>query len=323
MEGQGRGVVATANYKAREYGIHSALPISTAWRLSEKAKHEGKPEVVFLPGNHQLYSEISDKIMQIIRKYSEITEQASIDESYIDLSQYGTFEKAEKICLEIKKAIKNQEKITASIGLGPNKLVAKIASDMQKPDGLTIIFPEKVEIFLEGLPIRKIPGIGPKTEQYFNKLKIYKVQDLKKYSQKDLEKKLGKWGGELYKKIRGINDAPVQEEYEIKSIGEQETFFQDTLDFGLVADRVYKLCENIIQRLEKSDYQKFRTVCLTIRFADFDTKTRSHTLEKATGEVRVLKGEITKLLLPFFDSQKNPQKKLIRLIGVRIEKLNN
>ncbi len=346
MEGKGRGVVSTANYAARAYSIRSALPISKAWQFSQKAKRKGRPEVIFLDVDFRKYSKVSHEIMEIIRKYSSTIEQASIDEAYIDLTHVESFENAIEICKKIKQEIKEKEKLTASIGLGPNKLIAKIASDMQKPDGLTVVHPEQVENFLEPLPIRKMPGIGPKTELFFKKQGVMTINDLKKYSKDDMRNMLGsprtnfaqtqsvfrpkastklvrgKWGFDLYDRIRGIDESPVTEEYEIKSIGEQETFREDTLDFKFVFERIEGLCESVIRRLKHSDFKKFRTVVITIRFSGFETKIRSHTMPKPAGSLKVLKGEIAKLLMPFFDARENPKRKKIRLIGVRIEKLS-
>lgn len=337
MEGSGRGVVSTANYKAREYGIRSALPISKAWQYSEKAKREGQPEVVFLPVDMRRYAEVSDNIMKIIRRYSETIEESSIDEAYFDLSYVFDlvpkaelsdflklgFGKSEEVAQALKNEIWKKEKLTASIGIGPNKLIAKIASDMQKPDGLTVITSEDAEKFLEPLTIRKIPGIGPKTEKYFHGLGIYKIKDLKKFPQNELEKILGKWGSEIYRKARGIDDSPLVEEYEIKSVGEQETFSRDTLDFRFVLDRLDFLARNVIRRFRRNGFDRYRTVTVTVRFSDFETKTRSHTRENPASDLKTLKAEAIRLIMPFFDGRENPKRKLIRLIGVRIEKLEN
>ncbi|MFA6974032.1 MAG: DNA polymerase IV [Parcubacteria group bacterium] len=310
-----------ANYAARAYGIRSALPISKAWQFSQAAVRKGLPEAIFVTPDFRKYSKASQAVMAIIQKYSAVMQQASVDEAYFDLSHVGSFEKATEVCREIKALIKTQERITASIGFGPNKLIAKIASDMQKPDGLTVIIPEKVEEFLEPLSIRKIPGIGPKTEEQLNKLKIYKVQDLKKYSQMQLQEMLGKWGVALFFKIRGIDDSEVVEEYEAKSIGEQETFFEDTLDFKTVMEKLEGLCQGVFCSFQESDFKTFQNVTITVRFADFATKTRSHTLKKSEKTLKALKQESMKLIFPFFDARENPRKKRIRLIGVRVEKL--
>ncbi|MFC1756379.1 DNA polymerase IV [Patescibacteria group bacterium] len=320
-EGKGRGVVSTANYKAREYGIHSALPISKAWQFSQQAKRQGKPEAVFLSGSYWKYSESSDKVMEIVRKFSPISQQASIDEIYIDLTGFGNFSKAREICNGIKKEIWRKEKLTSSIGLATNKLLAKIASDMEKPDGLTVVSEKRKEKFLEPLSIRKIPGIGPKTEQNLNKLGIHIVRDLRKFSVEEMDEMMGKWGKALYYKARGIDNSPVIEEYERKSIGEQNTFFKDTLDFSFVATEIGSICQDVFRRFKRSDFRSFRTVVITVRFQDFVTRNRSHTLLKPAGTLKAMKAESLKLLMPFFDKRENPKRKMIRLVGVRIEKL--
>ncbi|MDO8504487.1 MAG: DNA polymerase IV [Candidatus Liptonbacteria bacterium] len=319
--GKGRGVVSTANYAARKYGIKSALPISTAWRYSEEAKKKGLPPAVFLSPGMEKYGAESEKIMQIVRENAQLVEEASIDEAYIDLSFTKTFEKARIICEKIKKEIKVKEKLTASIGLGPNKLIAKIASDMQKPDGLTVVLQKEAEAFLEPLGIRKIPGIGPKTEITLNKLGVRTVVELKKLSLSKLEELLGKWGGDLYGKARGLDDSPVSNEYEAKSIGEQETFHEDRRDANFIVAELKGLAESVIQRLGESDFETYRTLGITVRFSDFETKTRAHTLSEPASDAKTLEFEAIKLLLPFLDKRENPNKKAIRLIGVKIEKL--
>jgi len=321
MGGKGRGVISTANYKAREYGIHSALPISIAWRLSERARRAGKPAAIFLPVNFLRYQEVSGRIMNIIRKYSPTVEEASVDEAYFDLSFSESYAKAEEIARKIKVEIKEKEKLTSSVGIGTNKLIAKIASGFQKPDGLTIVKEEGAEKFLEPMPIRSIPGIGPKTEILFKKQGVNFVRELKKISKEKTEEMLGKWGMELYEKVRGWDDSPLVTEHEAKSIGEQETFLKDILDSNFIFDRLKAMCENIIRRLALEGFGKFRTVAVTVRFQDFQTQSRSHTLAAATGNRKILEFEALKLLSPFFDKRENPKKKLIRLIGVRIEKL--
>ena len=322
IEGNGRGVVSTANYKAREYGIRSALPISIAWRLSQKAKKEGKPEAIFLSVDFGKYRQVSASISKIVRQFAKIVEEASIDEFYFDLSELDSFEKAEKICEKIKKEIKEKENLTASVGIGPNKLIAKLASDSQKPDGLTIIRENKVEAFLEKMPVCAIPGIGPKTEELLKKQNIYSVKDLKKISRDDLKEMLGKWGLELYEKARGKDDSPVSEEHEVKSIGAQETFQTDTFDFQLISERLEALCEEVFKNFQQSGFKKFKTIILTVRFSDFETKSRSHTLNKPIDSLKNLKFEAIKLLMPFLDKRENKKRKLIRLIGARIEKFS-
>lgn len=319
--GKGRGVVSTANYAARKYGIHSALPISAAWRLSEEAKRKGLPPAVFTGGHMDRYGAASNEIMKIVRGFAPLAEEASIDEAYIDLSFAGTFKKAEQLCKKIKKEIEKREKLTCSIGLGPNKLIAKIASDMQKPDGLTVVSADKAEAFLEPLNIRKIPGIGPKTEIALNKMGIRTVKDLKTLPLSKIKGLMGKWGEDLYRKARGIDDSPVSNEYEAKSIGEQETFHEDSRDPNFMVDRIRELSSGVIKRLGRSDFANYRAIGITVRFSDFETKTRAKTLTMPASDAKTLEFEALRLFLPFLDKRENPKQKAIRLVGVKIEKL--
>ena len=329
--GKGRGVVSTANYKAREYGIHSAMPISTAWRLAEEARKKGKPEVVFVAPDFRRYSEASRRVFAIVEKALEQAcptkfsqgkvGRVSIDEAYLDLSFAGSYERAIEISKKVKEEIKAKEQLTASIGIGPNKLIAKIASDMQKPDGLTIVEEGDAEKFLEPLSIRKIPGIGPKTEEMFKRKGVQYVRDLKRFSRDELHEMLGKWGLALYEKARGEDDSAVAEEREVKSISEQETFPEDTSDPNFVGGRLKALAQDIFRRFKKSEFKTFQRVVITVRFADFETKTSSRTLERPVTDLNILTFEAWRLLLPFFDKRENPRRKRIRLIGVRIEKL--
>ncbi len=321
QEGKGRGVVSTANYKAREYGIKSALPISRAWQLSEEAKKKGLPPAVFLATNFERYAEVSQSIMAIIREFASSIEEASIDEAYFDLSFTETFAGATSICHKIKDKIREKENLTASIGLGLNKLIAKIASDIQKPNGFTVVEEKDVEAFLEPLPIRKIPGIGPKTDLFFSQKGIKTVRDLKSFGRDELHGMLGKWGLDLYEKVRGLDDSPVADTYEIKSMGEQETFPEDTRDPNFIMGRLEIMCGNVVERMQGSGFQSFRTIVFTVRFSDFDSKSRSHTLLNAASNQATLHFEALKLLMPFLDSRGNPRKKSIRLIGLRIEKI--
>lgn len=320
-EGKGRGVVSTANYPARKYGIHSATPISQAWKLSEAAKRRGEPAVVFVHTNFARYSEVSERIMAIVRQHVPLVEEAGVDEAYMDLGFAESYGRAREICLAIKQQIREEEKLTASVGIGPNKLIAKIASDFQKPDGLTVVREEEAEEFLAPLPVRKIPGIGPKTERMLAAKGIRLVRDLKRFSPEDLQAWLGKWGLSLYEKVRGRGSATLTLTWEPKSMGEQETFSHDTMDLNFIFERLWHMCRHVWKRLRKEGFAHFRTVVVTVRFADFHTLTRAHTLAEPTDSLKNLQFEAMRLLMPFLDHRENPQHKLIRLIGVRVEKL--
>jgi DNA polymerase IV (DinB-like DNA polymerase) len=321
LDGKGRGVVSTANYAARKYGIHSAMPISKAWRLAEEGRRSGGAAVVFMDVNFKSYGETSDRIMAIVRRYAPRIEEASIDEAYFDLSEAGSFAEAEKIARTMKRAIKQKEKLTASIGLGPNKMVAKIASDFEKPDGLTVVPPERVLKFLAPMSVRKIPGVGPKTEIELVHEGITTVEDVRRFSRAELTKRFGKWGGELYDRSRGIASAEIIESWTAKSLSEEYTFDKDTLDAGAVTRCMEELASGVARRFEKSEFISFRTVTLKVRFEDFRTVTRAHTFPGAVKDAAVLSAESLRMIMPFLDSRENPGRKKLRLLGLKIERL--
>jgi DNA polymerase IV (archaeal DinB-like DNA polymerase) len=320
--GTGRGVVTAANYAARKYGIRSALPISRAWRLAEAARRRGEPETVFVRGNHALYREVSHRIMPVIARGADAFEEASIDEAYLDLSSLAEMERAETHARALKKEVLEGEGLTCSVGIGPNKLVAKIASDFQKPDGLTVVRPDEVLGLLDGLGIRVIPGIGPKTELFLQQQGLNTVADLRQVELGQLREWLGKGGEDLYRKARGISDDPVSNEWEPKSVGEQETFEEDTLDPVVVLERAQALANTVFRRFVGAGFAAFRTVTVTVRFMGFVTVSRSRTGKLPLTDLAGLQAEVRQLLQPFFDTRENPKGKKIRLIGVRIEKLS-
>lgn len=324
INGYGRGVVSTANYKAREYGIHSALPITIAWRLSEEAKKQGKPETIFLPVDFELYNKVSDDVRKIIKRYAELIEQASIDEFYFDLSFASNFKKAETICKKIKADIKKEEKVTCSVGIAPNKLISKIAAGINKPDGMLLVEEKNIQTFLNPLPIREIPGIGPKTAELLYKENIQTVKDLNSFSAEKLKELLGKQGEKIYYRVRGIDNEPICEFHEVKSIGEQTTFLHNTLEAKIIFDTFFELGISVFKKFTESGFTKFSNITITIRFADFETKTSSKSFKEGISANQKGKFdlEILRLVLPFLDARSNPNKKPIRLIGVRIEKLS-
>ena len=324
-EGKGRGVVTTANYRAREFGIHSALPISRAWRLAEAARKRGAPATIFLRPNMSLYRAVSGRVMEILQRYADAFEEASIDEAYLDVSSLESFAAAKDRMAELKREIREREGLGCSIGIAPNKLIAKIASGRQKPDGLTVVEPEEVMGFLSPLPVRLIPGIGPKTEQFLRQRNLRTVEDLRQVPETTLIEWFGKWGARLFEKVRGIDDSEVSNEWTRKSLGEQETFDADTRDQSVVMERLDRMAHRIIFKLVAKDFKGFRTVTLTVRFSDFQTSNRSRTLKNGIpiddNASRSLKETASSLLLPFFDARENPRGKAFRLIGLRVEKL--
>lgn len=319
QNGRGRGIVSTANYAARAYGLHSAQPIRQAWQLSEMARRQGQPPVIFLPGNFPAYRATSRRLMQLLRGYSSLIEERSIDEAYLDLSSTGSLETAANLCRQIKTAIKSQEKITASVGLGPNKLIAKIASDFKKPDGLTIVPADTILHWLAPMPLRVIPGIGPKTEQLLARHSLHTIAAARSWSREQLEYLLGRWGNSLYDKLRGRSLSPIHTASDpAKSLSEQMTFREDTLNSARLIPALTKISRDLTHRMQREDFPAGKTITLTIRFADFTTQTRSYTPPEKITTLRQIQREGLKLLLPYFDRRRNPQQKLIRLIGLRL-----
>ena len=332
--GKGRGVVSTANYPARSYGVKSATPISKAWELSEEARKQGKPPVVFITPHFPIYESVSRAVMAIVASHLKSTqttlfhtdppalEQVSVDECYFDLSFAGSFKKAEAVALRIKKEIAKKEKLSCSIGIGPNKLIAKIASDFKKPDGLTVVYPDQALGFLSPLVVRRIPGIGPKAEEKLKRVRVRTVAEARTLSKEKLNDMFGKWGTELYLKFRGEDDSPVVVEAPpAKSIGEQETLPEDSLNMKVLLPYLERQAKNLISYLARNGFKEFRTIVLTVRFSDFETVSRSRTLQEPTGSAEILRRNVTQMFFPFLDRQENPRKKKIRLLGVRVEKL--
>jgi DNA polymerase IV (DinB-like DNA polymerase) len=344
-DGRGRGVVSTANYKAREYGIHSAQPISEAWRLSEAAHGRGLPRAVFIGGNYRRYVEVSEAIMEYLRTEADAIEPASIDEAYIGMkfpisnfsangaclparqgSSFGgqfpknLWEEAEIKAKKIKAHIKKEFGLTCSIGIGPNKLISKIAAGAQKPDGLTIVHAHQAQSFLHPQSVRIFPGVGPKMEEQLHRLHIYTVEDLSKFREDELTQRFGTWGTSLYKKARGIDESPIVEAYETKSTGEQETFEEDSLDAPFLVARLLSLSFAVGEGLRRKNLRG-KTISLTVRFANFETMTRARTLSEPVADGKRIAEVALQLFMPFLDARENPQRRRIRLVGVRVEKL--
>jgi len=321
-EGKGRGVVSTANYKAREYGISSGMPILKAWEIAKEVEKNKGEKVYFVAPDFEKYQKVSQNIFEILKKFSPKIEKASIDEFYLDLSFLKSFFKAKKVAQKIKKEIFEKEKLTASIGIGPNKFIAKIASQMKKPNGEMIVLPEKVKDFLLPLSIKEIPGIGPKTEEKLAQMGIKKVKDLRKLSLTTLKNIFGKRGEDFYQKARGVDQSEIVSEEEIKSLGKQITLEKDTLSPNVLLCQFSKILKEVFEEFEASKFKSFRTIILILRFSDFKTKTVSKTFKKPIFSKKDFEIQSLKLLLPFLDQRKNPKRKKIRLFGIRIKNFN-
>lgn len=320
--GEGRGVVSTANYAARKYGIHSALPIARAWRLSEEARRGGLPGVAFITPKFGRYGAASREVFSIVAAAYLGIEQTSVDEAYIDLSHLRSFTAASGAMVQLRKKIRRATKLPASIGIAPNKMLAKLASEKAKPDGLTVIRPSEVEAVLAPLPVTVIPGVGRKTAQLFAARGIYTVGDARTLSWQECERLLGRFGFTLYERLWGRDDrAVMREEVLAKTVGVDETFDTDIDDVRDAFAVIERQAKEVIARLRADGFSAFRTAMLVVRFADFATYTRTVTSDEYLVGVKDLEMRAIKLVLPFFDRRENPRKKKVRLLGLRVGKL--
>lgn len=301
----GRGVVLTASYEARKFGVRSAMPGAEAKRLC--------PEGIFVPPRFSVYKEASQHIREIFLRYTDLVEPLSLDEAYLDVTQdklqVGS---ALEIAAAIKNAIREETQLTASAGVSINKFVAKIASGMQKPDGLTFIAPSKIEAFMEQLPVGDFHGIGRVTAKKMNEAGLFTGADLKKLPLEELVRQYGKPGRFYYNIVRGIDDRPVDPERETKSVSAEDTFAEDTLDISRLEEEIDRLTALVFKRLER--YELFgRTVTLKIKYHDFRIISRSQTFPERVHDP-LLVAETAKKLL----RQTEAGQKKIRLVGVGI-----
>jgi DNA polymerase-4 len=307
-DGKGRGVVSTASYEARKFGVHSAMPISLAYRLC--------PHGIYVRPHGDIYYEYSKKIISILKQFTPIIEVISIDEAFMDLTgNKHFFKNIAEIGIRIKTEVKKNISLSASVGIAPNKCLAKIASDFQKPDGLTIVYPDEIQEFLNPLPVTKLWGIGKKTFEQLRKMGIETVYQLHQYPLEVLEKKLGKIGLHIYQMARGEDKRDVIDGEDAKSVSNEITFEQDQIDYEYVRKTVFALSEKVSGRLRRSGVRG-TTIHLKIRFAGFKTYTRSHTIENPTN----LTDEIYQLIL-FMLCEFNPLPDAVRLVGVGISNL--
>jgi DNA polymerase IV (DinB-like DNA polymerase) len=306
--GKGRGVVSTSNYEARKAGVRSGMPISQAWRLCSEA--------VYLPPNFPLYIKVSGEIMDIARKYTDKFEQWGIDEAFLDVtSKVKDYAEAEALARKIKQEIKEKQSLTCSIGVGPNKLIAKIASDFQKPDGLTIVREEEVEKFLVPLPVRKLLWVGRKTEAKLKVLGVNTIGDLARYDPSALTSMFGVMGLQMHLMAKGIDRSEVEERTGVKSVSHETTFEEDTADSALILQALDVLCVEV-QKATENQHLLFKTVTLKIRYENFETHTKSKTLPFLTNRLHDLQKITRELLSTYLRKDRK-----VRLIGVRVSSL--
>jgi DNA polymerase IV (DinB-like DNA polymerase) len=309
-EGKGRGVVSSASYEARKFGIRSAMPISRAWKLC--------PEGVYLRPHFDLYITASNSIMRILKSHADRFEQGGIDEAYLDISgRVKDFNDAKEFAEKLMEEVLDKEKLTCSIGVAPNKMLAKIGSDFKKPYGLTVIREEDAKDFLSPLKVRKIPGVGPKTEGRLKDLKIETIGDLAAMNPELLTRLFGSWGARLHEYAHGIDYSEVIEEYETKSIGREVTFEEDVdiADEGQILGILDELADEIHKELIDNDF-RFKTITIKVRYEHFDTYTRAKSLSFPTNDLDILRNNAKRLIYAFLRGNKK-----IRLIGLRVSTL--
>ncbi|MES2744260.1 MAG: DNA polymerase IV [Bdellovibrionota bacterium] len=303
-----RGVVCTASYEARKFGVRSAMACATAYRLC--------PEAIFIRPNFDKYTEDSRAIREIFGRYTHLIEPLSLDEAYLDVTHSPMGLRATQIAKKIQDDIIRELNLSGSAGVAPNKLVAKIASDINKPKGITVVMPEQVLKFMGTLPLRKIHGIGPATEKRLEKKGFRNCRDLWPHSIEGLEKELGNLGPWLYLRTRGIDERPVRTHRERKSLGKEDTFATDLIDLEALDKELVILVEKVQRGMKRKDIQG-KTITLKVKYSDFTLNTRSHTLPSAVNEAKDLL-EVTRELMKLTEAGR----KKIRLLGVSVGNLS-
>jgi len=300
-----RGVVSTANYEARKFGIHSAMPARRAYELC--------PRAVFMRPNIAKYVEESRAILEIFQRFTPLVEQASIDEAYLDVTEnYLGNPSATLIAMAVRRAIFEERRLTASAGVSFNKFLAKMASEKRKPDGLSVITPAAAPAFLAALPIEKFHGIGEVTARKFLKMGVKTGADLLKLDKTILTINFGKAGDFYYHIVRGEDERPVTVEYEPKSVGRETTFQQDLSELSQIRAQTVLLAGKVADRLSRNQLAG-RTVTLKLRYENFQTVTRA-----VTGDSRIDQpGEIARQALELLENTLLPGRK-VRLIGVTV-----
>lgn len=297
-----RSVVSAASYEARKFGVHSAMPIATAKKLC--------PGGIYVPVRRKRYAEMSQKFMEVLRCFSPVIEQASIDEAYLDATGlehlFGT---PKELAQSVRKNVRAATGLTCSVGMAPVKFLAKIASDINKPDGMKILYPEEITAFLGELPIGKIPGVGKRTLDVFTVMGITTGSDVLRFPREFWERRLGKAGIGIWQRVQGIDPSVVEPYTPPKSESAEHTFTEDTLDMELLKTWLLRHAERVSAHV-RSMGVKGRTVTLKLKFYDFQSITRSKTLSESTDSTNILYKTAESLLESFTLAKK------VRLIGL-------
>jgi DNA polymerase IV len=306
--GKGRGIVATCSYEARKFGIHSAQPISRAWKLC--------PQGIYVRPDMGKYSRASGRIMEILLEFTDMLEQVSIDEAFLDVTGSARLlGKGIEIARKIKSRINRKLGLTASIGVAANKFVAKVASDLQKPDGLVVVETGKEKEFLAPLPIGRLWGVGPKTEAALKMIGLTSIGQIAALTHSEMTVKMGKSGARLWQLAQGIDDRPVESTEGCKSIGHEFTFDKDTCDLAQLERTLLELSEKVAQRLRNQSVHA-RTIAIKFRESDFSTYTRRITVGYPVDTSEKIFPEALKLLKSVFR-----EGSFVRLIGVSASNL--
>ena len=303
---EGRGVVAAANYVVRQFGVHSAMPTATALRLC--------PDAIVLPPRMEYYAQVSRQIRDVFFRYTPLVEPLSLDEAFLDVTgSVSLFGSAVKIARQIKKEVQQQTRLVASVGVAPNKLLAKIASDLQKPDGLVVVEPHQITEFLDPLPVGRLWGVGKVTGSVFDRLGVRTIGELRLLNPDVLRQHFGQQGEHFGKLARGLDDRVVVPDREAKSISHETTFAADISDQEVLRAWLLDLTEHVGRRLRQQQ-RRGRTVNLKLRFANFRTITRARTLAQATDVTQEIWQTASELLAESL-SVAHP---VIRLLGVGV-----
>lgn len=305
-----RGVVAAASYEARQFGIHSAMPSSKAYRLC--------PHAVFVKARFDVYKQVSQTIRDIFHQYTHLVEPLSLDEAYLDVTQNKkAIPSATWVAQDIRRAILANTRLTASAGVAPNKFLAKIASDINKPNGMYVIPPNQAEAFVAQLPIGKFFGIGKATEKKMHELGIFYGHDLRMWSQEDLTRHFGKSGRFYFEIARGRDNRQVSPHRIRKSVGVEETFAQDLIHLEQMEKELQILAATLAARLEKAKLAG-KTVTLKLRYGNFETLTRSQSQAYFVYQAENLTTIAIDLLRSNWESGQS-----VRLLGITVSNLNN
>lgn len=300
--------MATASYEARKFGVHSAMPSSVAYRKC--------PQAIFVLPHFDVYTSVSQQIRDIFHEYTDLVEPLSLDEAYLDVTHNKkNIPWASTIAKEIKEKIYKTTGLTASAGVSYNKFIAKVASDFKKPNGMTVIPPEKAQQFIEKLPIRKFYGVGAVTEKKMHELKIFTGADLKKWTREQLRPHFGKMADYFYDIARGIDESPVISNWVRQSYGREETFEKDIGDVQEMKNVLSRLANDITEYLKK-EQKKGKTVQIKVRYQNFETLTRQKSLPEATDDKDMIV-RTAEILLDKTDAGKRK----VRLLGLSITKL--